>query len=312
MGFFSKSKHFVDINRKLKRTVFLVGDGRSGTTWLADLINSSNEFRYMFEPCHPYFVDSVKDFDLYQYIRPFEDQDCLFYRFRNILSGKLRGPRIDEFNRRVFIKKRLIKDIFSHLYLKWINVHFPEVKLILLLRHPCAVAASKRELQDWQWLRDPARFIEQEALVNDFLSPFVDFIISKRSFFEKQVMIWCILHYVVLKQFNRNQLLPVFYESLCVDPHKEFRRLASFLGPELAPKIPQHKFLKKVKKASHVARSGSAILTGESLIHKWKQLVNQREINNAMEILEAFGLNEIYSEEGMPNTDDAESFFKTQ
>jgi hypothetical protein len=37
--------------------VWVIGDGRSGTTWLMELINWRKTYREMFEPFHPRFVN---------------------------------------------------------------------------------------------------------------------------------------------------------------------------------------------------------------------------------------------------------------
>ena len=39
----------LDWNGDLGRTVFLAGTARSGTTWLSELINHRNDYRYIFE-----------------------------------------------------------------------------------------------------------------------------------------------------------------------------------------------------------------------------------------------------------------------
>jgi hypothetical protein len=39
-----------DLNNDFRNTIFLAGTGRSGTTWLSNIINYKNEYRYMFEP----------------------------------------------------------------------------------------------------------------------------------------------------------------------------------------------------------------------------------------------------------------------
>ena len=139
---------YLDINKNLSHSIFLAGDGRSGTTWISNIINYENDFRYMFEPFHPHYIQQARGYKLFQYLRPGNNEPYFIDTARKVFSGTFRSLRVDRFNRKTFVKKRLIKDIFSNLFLKWINTHFPDVKIILLLRHPCAVAVSKKKLRE--------------------------------------------------------------------------------------------------------------------------------------------------------------------
>ena len=47
------------------KTVFLAGTGRSGTTWLAGLINHDQSYRDVFEPFHPGKVEALGGFKSY-------------------------------------------------------------------------------------------------------------------------------------------------------------------------------------------------------------------------------------------------------
>jgi hypothetical protein len=97
----------------------------------------------MFEPFHAYKVDICKEFKYRQYLRP-ENKDKYFLETANlILTGKIKNKWINSQNKRIFSNKRLIKDIRANLMLKWIHTNFPSVPIILLFRHPCAIAYSR-------------------------------------------------------------------------------------------------------------------------------------------------------------------------
>ena len=40
--------------------IWLVGEARSGTTWVSDLINWDKRYREMFEPFHPTFSEKFR------------------------------------------------------------------------------------------------------------------------------------------------------------------------------------------------------------------------------------------------------------
>lgn len=170
-------------------TIFLAGTGRSGTTWLAELINSKGDYRLMFEPFHSKKVDMLKDWNYRQYIRP-DDHNLKYLKpSRKILLGKIRHPWIDSFSNTHGNRRRIVKDIRANLFIRWIKNHFPDIPIILLLRHPCAVASSKRKL-GWEAHLDV--FLSQPELMVDFPETFAEDIEKDTDHYEKQVFMWFI------------------------------------------------------------------------------------------------------------------------
>jgi len=280
---------FIDLKADEKNSILLVGDGRSGTTWVSNIINYNNEFRYMFEPFHPHFVEASQGFRMFQYLRPTSDARYFLNTARAIITGRFRHERVDQYNRRLLCTKRLIKDIFAHLFLKWLKVHFPDTRIILLLRHPCAIAVSKEKLRQNMWMDEPEKFLSQRELLEDFLHPFKGEIKAARSYFEKQIINWSIIHYIVLKQFTKGEIHLAFYENFCARPEEEIRRLFSFLGKDYQG-IP----IEVLKTPSQMSRKESAINTGGSLTDEWRRDVGDEKVKRANQILNVFQLDSIY------------------
>lgn len=296
---------FLDLNRETKNSIILVGMGRSGTTWISNIINYNNEFRYMFEPFHPLLVKANNGFKLFQYLRPSNDEPYFLDTAKSILTGQLRNKRVDSYNRKLFYKKRLIKDISAPLFLKWINVNFPDVPIILLLRHPCAVAISKLKLlkykKGWDGVETPEHFLSQKDLVNDFLHPFVEDIRAAKNPFEHQILAWCIIHYTVLKQFEANQVHLAFYENFCRHPEDEIRRLFLHIQKDPDEAIADKRVSQKLKEPSQRVQKSSAILSGGNLVDEWRRHITDSQMNRAVQMLREFQLDTIYSYESMPN-----------
>lgn len=287
---------YFDLNRDYHKTVFLAGDGRSGTTWISDIINYDNSYRYIFEPFHAHFVPLSAAFKNFQYLRP-DDQDQRFLEpARKILTGSYWHPRIDRFNKRRWSSRRLVKDIFANLFLKWLSVQFPGMPLILAIRHPCAVAASKMELKEWIWSVNPRDFLEQTPLVADHLEPFRDLILATTDPFEQQILHWCITHYVPLEQFQRGQVHVVFYEHLCTRREQEIQRLFKYLNEPWDENV-----ILASKKPSATSRTDSAVVRTDSLIEGWRRKVSPAQLRRAVDILRCFNLERTYSESPEPN-----------
>jgi Sulfotransferase domain len=291
----SYSEFYVDLNRDYRNSVFLAGSGRSGTTWVSAIINYKNEYRYVFEPFHSRKVEICKGFEHSQYLRPEDRREAFLRPARTILSGGLRSRWSDHLQRRFVSGRRLIKEVRANLMLGWIRANFPEMPIVFVLRHPCAVANSRTYLRR-RWKPSLEDFLSQKELVEDFLEPFLGEMRSARTDFERHVFSWCIENYVPLKQLGSGEIHLIFYENLCEDPEGEVKRLFAFLSKGFDESV-----LQKMKQPSQFSRPGSAVLAGERLVGGWRKHVTDAQLQRAIEILGLFGLDKVYSEEAMPN-----------
>jgi hypothetical protein len=275
-----------------RRTVLLAGTGRSGTTWVEDIINAQGDYRILFEPFHSRKVPELREWSYRQYLRPDERAEKYLAPAHRILSGQLRNAWVDQFNARHVVRRRLAKNIRANRLLGWIRRNFPEIPIVLLLRHPCAVASSKLEAQ---WDTHLSDFLDQEALVEDHLRPFVAKMRGARDDFERHVFLWCVENRVPLRQFARSEIHVCFYEHFCVDLETEARALFAYLGRALDPEL-----LEAARRPSAMARPRSAVRSGGDLIDGWRQRITAGQVRRAAEILELFGLHGIYGESSMP------------
>src|SRR5271157_343923 len=81
-----------------RKTVFLAGTGRSGTTWVEEIINGRNDFRIMFEPFHSKKVDILRDWNYIQYLRDDDRRDQFLIPASRILNGYIKNDWIDKEN----------------------------------------------------------------------------------------------------------------------------------------------------------------------------------------------------------------------
>ena len=286
-------RYLIDYEPDYRQTIFLAGTARSGTTWVSDIINYANEYRYIFEPFYCRKVPVVAPFGERKYLRPSEQPSELLHLAELVLSGKIRSKWTEQFNRRFIARKRLIKDIRANLFLKWLQTHFPDMPLVLLLRHPCAVALSYAR-HGWRGALEP--LLAQRSLMEDFLYPYKDDIEQARDPFERAVFIWCIETLVPLKQFRWDDLHIIFYEKLLQDPEDEISKLFSFLGKRYDDSI-----LQKLTKPSLTSQKDSAVSIGADPIDSWRNKISDKQLYRALEIVKLFGLDGIYSEASLPN-----------
>ena len=298
------SRFFIDYGENYKNTVFISSMGRSGSTWLSELINYKNEYREIFEPFNPNVVQNLKKFEYIQYLRPTEKDKVFYKNIKDIICGKIKHRWTDKFNKKFLSNKRIVKDIRTNLLLGWLSKNFPEMPIILLFRHPLAVVTSFLR-KDWVKetygkRKDIETILPQKHLIKDYLKSYEKEINKSIGSFEEYIYLWCILYYIPLKQFRNNNIYLIFYENLCVNPENEIKKLFEYL------KKPYDKtVLKKIKKPSEMADNNSAIISGNNLISNWKKYVSKNQIKSAISILNKFNLDKIYTEDEMPNCKNA-------
>ena len=291
------------LNTKLgcyKTTLWLIGDARSGTTWISSLLNPDHKLRELFEPIHPILVDAASHLKINQYVRPGEASANLRSFCSEIFTGNFYHLRVDRASKRLSYNGLLIKDIFANLLARAVTEEQPHVRTALLIRNPFAVALSKKSKDDWDWQMNPKDFLNDANLMADFLAPFEKTIletVEKDDYILNQVLIWAIVNYVPLKQFRKEELPVLFYESALSDPEGEIRRIKEELGllkPGQSFNIPQS-----------VIRNPSAVTEKEagsfrSNLTSWKKGISELQLEQGIAILNAFKMRDFFDEDWKP------------
>jgi hypothetical protein len=265
----------------------VAGTGRSGTTWLAEVICYGRGCRLIFEPFDPGRVRLCRGFLSKQYLRPDDRRPEYLEPARRLVTGQVRSRWTDRFHESFLARRRVIKDIRANLLLGWLHANFPEMPVVLLIRHPCAVAASRLSLG---WRDNLADVLSQRELLEDHLAPFEAEMRRARTPFERHIFLWCVDNYVPLRQFAPGEVGVFFYENLLTNPNEELRRLFSFLGG--SPGVGVRRALER---PSPVSRRGG--------VGDWRRLVSPAQRERAFEILSLFGMEGVYGEGETPDAD---------
>lgn len=166
---------------KISSHLIIAGSGRSGTTWVLDVLAKANNLRTIFEPLHPLGVPESQPF-ANRYVKDDADKPELKRFMKNIFENKISSlwtnyrmlpedlkPSIKnmtswDYNYSLlsryktflirFLKtprwesQRLItKFIRANLMLGWLANNF-NLRIVFLVRHPGAVVASKIALSE--------------------------------------------------------------------------------------------------------------------------------------------------------------------
>lgn len=291
------SRFYKDGNRDIRNSIIVAGAGRSGTTWVADIIASQLPCRIMFEPFHSEKVEAFGQFSYFLYMRPQESNPALLDFAERILLGNIRNPWIDSEVDRIFPKFRLIKEIRANLFLKWLSYMFPDVPIVFVVRHPCAVVLSRLRA-GWATDEDIQAFLSQEELMGDFLSDKMQKIRKATTDEEKHAIIWCIQHLVPFRQFLPGELQIIYYENLCLQPEKEVSRIFKIIKHEHRDNVFRY-----LRKPSNTTAIHSAILSGEDKIKAWKKYLSNTQIDNILSVVRDFGVDYIYGDSFEPITE---------
>ena len=279
---------YLDLGSGAAATLLVAGSGRSGTTWLAEVVNQDNAYRYLFEPAHPEHGPQAREPAPRPYARPGSRDPALLALGRALAEGKVRDRWTDQYNRKLVARRRLVKDIWVNLLLGWLAEVYPGLRIVLVIRHPCAVADSQFATR-WGWRVDPGQFAEQHELVEDHLEPYRGLLTRRPDPFDDYVVTWCVENLVPLRQLAPGRAHVAFYEHLTSEPERELPRLFRYAGRPWGGEV-----LAEVGRPSSVSRMDGTVTSGRSPIESWQARVSDGRLDRAGELLATFGLDRLY------------------
>jgi hypothetical protein len=293
---------FVDTNHDTDKALFISGTGRSGSTWLTEVLVDAFSARVIFEPLRRDRVRLSAAIPWGFYVDPDDPAPDTRHVLARILSGRIRSPWTDKHNiKRLRYERRLVKEIRSNNLLPWMTRAFPEVPFIYLLRHPFATAWSATKLG---WSPYFGEFLKQTELMDGPLAPYRDLIdanVGEKNLFHRHILRWCIENLVPSTMTPAGSAHVIFYEDLLEDPGGELKRLASHLDTysdgywSFDPET-----LRPRKRPSRTNYRQTPKLTPDERVNSWLGTVPPEDVAKALPLLEAFGLDRIYGNSVRP------------
>lgn len=282
---------YLDTGGDHTKSVFVCGSGRSGTTWLFDVLNFDRSYRPMIEPFTRGLVPICRAFSPRQYVRPESADPTYLEPATAIFTGAVRHAFIDQATPPMIVHRRLIKDVRTTLMLKWARDHFPGMPILYILRHPCAVALSRQKL-GWRTDLDRA-FLDQPDLVNRHLQPFVDVVGKASSTFERHLIDWCVENFVPLAELAHRNVHIAFYENLCADPESELRKIYAYLGRPFPPAVLDSLHLPSKSPKTDTTTFADT----RDVVGKWREQITADDRATAARVTKLFGLDQIYGDD---------------
>jgi len=268
---------------KASKDIVVFGAGRSGTTWLAQIIAGAG-LELVFEPLNPGEVAvarRMKPVPLFCRKNETFEWERLFTRMMN---GEVRNSWTIRSNPGA--DRRVIKFIRANLLIEWILEHF-DVHPVFITRNPLSVVASIKE-QEWvinaSWVQN---VLSAPRLYDPFFSQIpqvAEWTSRDLSGAEVRALYWCIHNHVPrsMKVFGR--LHAVRYEELCKDPEAVIGRLAPKIGIEVDAKVrsafARPSFMRGKRQGTR----------GYDPMNAWKDVLTSADVEAVTRIVEAFGL----------------------
>lgn len=265
-----------------RNDVVVFGFGRSGTTWLAQILAAAG-LELVFEPLRPDHIPEVSSW------KPLP----LFYRagerfpwagtFDDLMAGRIRNEGMVRQNPGA--ARRVFKFIRANLLAEWILDRYP-VNGVFIVRNPLAVVASMRK-EEWtlsaKWIamllgdRRFGEFFDRHPGVRELAG-------SELTDAQARAVFWGISNLIPREIGLWDRIPLVVYDHMCRDPEGTVRELAPRLGVPVTAEV-----LAQCHRPSFMSgrRPGGQ---GYDPTTAWRSRLSSSEIGEIVDVAERFGL----------------------
>lgn len=305
------------------KSIIVLGFGRSGTTWLSDIISKATGNLILFEPFHPSVTEFSRTFS-YSYINDDNNTNHLKNYLCDVLNKRHRKKwllrnhipvRLEEINQD-FLKMLWeecsiggFKEIRANFLIRWIYENL-DSKIVYIVRHPCAVVSSiKRRKNFWEfgWPETYELFLNKTLYSDtysnhDFVSH-IGVVENVKTDLEKYAVMWAITHAIVLPELKKLKLPLFYYENIYGQPFSSVKEILRYLGFDDIRIHPSYIFtpaMTSLKTLHGLYRMDKEISQKGSKLF-WEEILSKEEVDMIMDIVSHFGIH-LYGKSGFPLT----------
>ncbi|ATU08093.1 sulfotransferase [Methanohalophilus portucalensis] len=267
------------------------GSPRSGTTWLAEVIASSEKSRLIWEPLqegnpvkHNYVFSKRP---LYLPDGNNQETDDSKQFFKQLLKGEnlnFHTLRLVKYPRNIlktFKNERLIiKFVRGNGVVGYLYEHFNIPKPVVIIRHPCAVIASQLRMGRW----DDHPHID-ENLIKQY--PHIKSVIENASSLEEQLAVtWA--GDVLAAKLWENNIQIVYYEDLVLKGNVVLEKIFSEWGYN---EVPEN-CLNKLNQPSSTSKYWSEDKSGMEKLKGWSEYLSDEQVSKISNTIKKIGIND--------------------
>ena len=280
----ARSHAYVDLSESPADTVVLLGSARSGTTWVGEVIDRHHDHRLIFEPLRPGAVPAMAAFDRVRYLAPGAAAPAQRLAMQLLLTGRVRNSWADHTNHVVLARRRLVKEIRANCLAPWLAAGFPQCPIVLVVRHPMDVVASRLAL-GWS---DHLDELTSGALP-ETLTPSVDRVRTWTDPVLRALASWAIETVVPVRGLPAASATITLYEDLRAAPVETFGALLRAIGQ--SPDAALESAVGRPSRTSR-PRTSSATAPGGDLTLTTDQRRIAQELLAELELDTAFDLDD--------------------
>ena len=284
-----------------KKYLIVAGSARSGTTWVAELLNNIPNSVLIFEPLHPINNPKSKEagFKWKTYLEPDEISPDYYKYFERLFRLSVLSKWDTRFIPLYKIFKvdyYVFKFIRANLLINWLSNNFPIKKPILILRHPCAVVSSRIKLS-WK----DSSYTNSKKFYNKY-PLFKDIGVDLQTKEEIVALSWCEENYLPLLRNNTDSLIVVSFEGMVTNTERELKRIFESWNIVIPDNI-----LEKVNIPSKTFKLNfdskyldDKNINSQKLLSRWKKDLSEEQIKRVLNIVKKAGM-DFYTKELEPD-----------
>jgi hypothetical protein len=296
-----------------ERAILLASVGRSGTTWLGNILATLNGYKMLNEPLRP--EDPSRHNGRYRH-RPYVEEDGsephLKEELENAFTGQVTRSYKWDFrsdgrlgmlfehtrNRKVVVKSTRCLRI-----LPWIHHTFNLKGTVILIRHPCAVISSMLKRGGWgydQLQEDGVSSFDQAVAgqaptsLVDRVRPYID---KATTNAEILAHMWALDYHVSLNHHKATDgefSHLVSYEHLLTEGQRCIRDLCAFLGEE-----PNEDMLAQLNRPSRTASNQLSTEDTTRQLRKWRDQLDEKTVERVLSVVHTYDI-DMYGPDPMP------------
>jgi len=282
----------------IKDTILISGTGRSGSTWLAEMLRGLRGYKFLNEP----FMDTPLRRRTYLDSTASAPPSLSVY-IRRALRGQLwrswkwrfeADTPVGMLYEFATCRKVIAKFTRALRMVRWMHRHYEVRGTIVLIRHPCAVISSMLR-HGGGWHEDhlenlgesPIEQVLGRNLPDGLCHRFEAAVASANHRYEVLAHLWSLDYHVAFFD-TENERYPwvlVPYERLLTRGASELRRIADAMDLKLTDNVLQH-----VDVASASASDDLRTRDVEEQLSKWKTHLNDDQVERILSIVHAYGI----------------------
>jgi len=301
-------------------TVAILGFGRSGTTWLSDIVSKAAGRALVFEPWHPEVLPESRELS-YRSSYTEDETELLRGHLGAVLAKQRRHPwllrnhlpapvhEIDpRFVEQVWDEIDVLgfKAIRACMVPEWIVQHVAQ-RCVFLVRHPLAVVASiVRRSNFWEfgWPDTFDLFVRNALRGTDPVTAEVAETHARRpapeGVVDRVALMWAITHAIALPRLEHAGIPVLFYEDLYDRPFLWARTALAHLGLDEHGLLPTYLFTPAMTTHRTLHGTGGLYDAGGERIAPdffWRDTLDGDDQRTILGIVEEFGV-DLYAADG--------------